>query len=348
MTVKSVAFVCNYRCYNGAMEVFRNVARVLHARGIRTCYVYHHERPDEKYPDMSMFDRVAYVPQMIGTGVSVDRAELGASMAAVANGYDVVHHALIPLDWRFCFKNMLTRPQVETYHSIVGWRDLAWPQYQFRIQGGVEKWPEAMTAVSRGLAERIQKDTGRPVSCVCNGVPVPKHIDYSKREYVTYAGRISADKGLDEWLRIAVRLQESRPDLKFQWVGELSPQYDKFAFACLQAAAPWLEVTGFQEDLGPFYDRSAVLMHTSPAEGLPMVLIEAMMHGVPCVAYDVGDCWETGCGIMRDAAMMAVIAPTLACAGDKTRERIARETAAKFSDTRMAEEYLAIYERLLA
>lgn len=46
--------------------------------------------------------------------------------------------------------------------------------------------------------------------------------------------------------------------------------------------------TGHQEDVRPYYGSAAICVLPSLTEGLPLVLLEAMASGVPCIATEVG------------------------------------------------------------
>lgn len=350
-----ICFICNYRAYSGALEVFRTIAKYAKEAGHETAYVYHAERKGDVSPDMTMFDELIAHPYE-----GVDREVFSQQLADIANRFDVVHTSLLPQDWRFLFKAACTRPMVETYHSLDGWK-WCWRQFKWRATAGKESPARVTIAVSEGLCEEIAKDmqsvpqtAKTDIRTIRNGVDIPKEIGPGG-PYVTYCGRIADSKGLDIWLKIAEELHREIPEAKFQWVGEISPQYDDFAYRCLQAAAPWLECVGFQTDLAPYYRRSKVLLLTSPSEGLPMCILEAGAYGVPSVAFDTGDVSETPAIIATDEkdaieTIKGMFSPCIGLPihpndlkGIETRMNIIN----KFSAQTMARDYLDIYWELL-
>lgn len=339
MKTKSVCFVGNFVGFSGALEVFRNIAKHLKARGIRSSYVYHIKREGERIPDMSVFDRVVCIED------TLPREVLGEKIAAIANEHDVCHHSLIPVIWRFCLKQCLHVPNVETYHSIEGWRRV-WPEYKIRLGGGAEKLPDALVAVSEGLRRQIAADTGWQVERVYNGVDVPTSLPEEAGPYVLYVGRLAHDKGLATWMSVATRVRAKLPDARFMWVGDWTPGTDERMVKLFSAAAPWLELPGFKEDPAPFYRSGRVMLMTSPAEGLPMSILEAMSHGVPAVSFDVGDSKESGCQIAKneDDAVRQVCDLVATPLKHAERALLNFQIRKQFSAERMAASYLEIYK----
>ena len=335
-----IAFISNYRHFSGALEVFRLIARYAKAAGHTTAYIWHAERDGDIPPDLTMFDEL--IPHIITEGAAAEH--FGNELANIANRFDVVHHSLIPQSWRYAFKNSLTIPQVETYHSLDGWK-WCWRAYKWRLKSGAEKPATVTTAVSKGLAAQIQADMpGVDVRSVMNGVEIPETIAPGG-DYITYCGRISDNKGLDVWLRIFNAVRKEIPQAKAQWVGELSPHHEKWMFDCIRAAAPWLECVGFQSDLSEFYRRSKCLLLTSPSEGLPMVALEAASHGIPTIAFNTGDVKETTCMIAdnEDGAFRAVLALFWEFDRWVNRKGLRRFAVENFSASAMAKRYLDIY-----
>lgn len=345
--MKKVCMIGNTLHFSGALQVFRNVAAQAKADGWEPHYICHMTRKGEIIPDVSMFETSQCL-----SNENVSREEYGPMLAELANKFDVVHTSLLPQDWRFVFKKHCTRPMVETYHSPDGW-SRTWKQYSLRLKHGVEKPADVTVGVSHGLTKMIKRDLGESakVETIINGVAIPPEIAPGG-DYVTYCGRIAADKGLPDWIAVAHRVRELVPHVKFQWVGALSPQYDPFLMECLYRACPWIEFVGFTEDPSPYYRRSRCLLLTSNSEGLPMTILEAHAHGIPSVAFDVGDIKEAK-GEMHRVGDIGAMADSVAATFYNTKEwsqnrYSLRSWACKhFSQYAMGEKYVAIYNRLL-
>jgi glycosyltransferase involved in cell wall biosynthesis len=105
-----------------------------------------------------------------------------------------------------------------------------------------------------------------------------------------FVGRFSEVKDLPTFLRAAGLLMIKHPSAHFVCVGH--PQGDQSSIKQATAAIPdptrlhWLP---FRSDVENVYAALDCLTLTSLSEAYPMVLIEAMACGVPCVSTNVGD-----------------------------------------------------------
>jgi glycosyltransferase involved in cell wall biosynthesis len=107
---------------------------------------------------------------------------------------------------------------------------------------------------------------------------------------VLFVGRLTQEKRADRFLRVVSRLKRELPEkkIKAQIVGDgpLMPQVQ--AQAKELGLNGSLELLGQREDMAGIYRNADLLMLTSDYEGTPNVLLEAMGHGIPIVASDVG------------------------------------------------------------
>jgi glycosyltransferase involved in cell wall biosynthesis len=124
--------------------------------------------------------------------------------------------------------------------------------------------------IPKRLRERLIKIT--------NGITViPENIKPAgKNLQVLFVGRNSPEKRLEIYMELAGKL----PGFLFSVVG-----------CSLDDARPvnfWGEITD-EEKLHKIYGESDFLLVTSSREGFPMVIMEAMMHGLIVISTPVGD-----------------------------------------------------------
>lgn len=108
---------------------------------------------------------------------------------------------------------------------------------------------------------------------------------------VGYVGRLTEEKELGNWLRVAHRVATKCQHARFVIVGE---GRDEMLRAKLVALAQTLGIAdrvlflGYREDLVPIYAMFDVFLLASSREGLCNSILEAMSLGVPVVSTDVG------------------------------------------------------------
>jgi glycosyltransferase involved in cell wall biosynthesis len=115
------------------------------------------------------------------------------------------------------------------------------------------------------------------ISCLPNFV---QRASYKGKTRLLFVGRMVTVKGL-QLLLDAIR---DIPDISLTVVGD-GPLLDQF-----QNEAKEMDVlfAGFQENVQPFYDAADIfVMPSIGLEGLPLVSIEAMGNGLPCLFSDL-------------------------------------------------------------
>lgn len=108
---------------------------------------------------------------------------------------------------------------------------------------------------------------------------------------IGYIGRITEEKDLQTWLRVAANIARQYTKARFVIVGDgASPRLQTE----LQEMATGLRIserivfTGYRQDLQNIYAALDVFFMTSCREGLSNSILEAMAMGLPVVATDVG------------------------------------------------------------
>ncbi len=105
--------------------------------------------------------------------------------------------------------------------------------------------------------------------------------------------RLDANKRPLEWLTIAEKLHRRRPNSRFILVGDGELREEVQEYARRLGLAGRVLVTGRSASVGFWLTRMDALMLLSRYEGMPNVLIEAQIAGVPVVATPAGGSAET-------------------------------------------------------
>jgi glycosyltransferase involved in cell wall biosynthesis len=105
---------------------------------------------------------------------------------------------------------------------------------------------------------------------------------------VAAAGRLSPEKGFDVFIATAARIARQEQDVGFVIFGE-GPLRGKLANLIERSSLEdRLVLAGFHANLSAVLPAADVFVISSFTEGLPVVLLEALLAGVPVVATAVG------------------------------------------------------------
>ena len=220
----------------------------------------------------------------------------------------------------------------------------------------VALWPAAGASISSlyGVpAERI--------SCIANARPSATPSAMSKTAARATLG-LPALGPVVAW--VGALSSEKQPELAVRAVGELSSGYLAIAGdgplqpVLADEAELLLEgrhrFLGVLVDLAPLWAAADVVVLTSRTEGMPGVLIEAALHGVPAVAVDVGAVSSvvidnvTGRVVPQDAgpaALAAAVTDTLMNA-ERMGDAAAEYVNEHFTWTVVAPQWIALLNRV--
>lgn len=141
-----------------------------------------------------------------------------------------------------------------------------------RLARGVLRGARLVVAASTALADSAHKLGAARVEVIPSGVDLPAEVgEEASPPEVLYAGRLSPEKGVEE-------LVEAAAGLRLVVAGD----------GPLRARVPG--ALGFvpHDELQRLYARAAVVACPSRREGFGVACLEAMAHGRPVVATDVG------------------------------------------------------------
>jgi len=201
--------------------------------------------------------------------------------------------------------------------------------------------------------------TDRFVPDAASGAAVRRELGVpAEAPVVGFTGRFHPVKGLPVFFRAAALLQRRLPDAHFLLCGGVAEDLEPEATAAWRAlpAPDQVRFIPYGGQPERFYPACSLFSMSSTSEALPMVLLEAMSCGVPCVATDVGDCAE----VLGDwgrtvppgdaAALAAAWEQTLRIPTPERQAlapRLRQYVAARFSLQSCATQYEAAYNELL-
>ena len=215
-------------------------------------------------------------------------------------------------------------------------------------------------AVTRALALGVEESRIDLVQNVVDPAVLPKEPRAGASEInLLFVGRLVEQKRPDLFVKLADHLIHKFPEKRFNFrvvgVGPLRPRLEKLVVQ-YGLRADRFSLCGESDDLDQIYKETDILVLPSAHEGTPNVILEAMAHGVPVVATDVGGVPEilsSDCGALVDrssfsqmaeaVSMLVVDAERRRQMGACGKEYVAAKHSLRFLRRRLTD----IYSRLL-
>lgn len=149
-----------------------------------------------------------------------------------------------------------------------------------------------LVLVSSELQKFYAKEL-RNSNCMCIYIPnsienLPEEVSSLESKNLISVGRLSPEKGYLDLLKLYRRIVKDYPDWKLSIVGDGVEREKLEKYIKKFHLEDKVTLHGFQskEVIDKLLDNSSIYLMTSYTESFGIVLIEAMSHGVPCIAYD--------------------------------------------------------------
>jgi glycosyltransferase involved in cell wall biosynthesis len=180
---------------------------------------------------------------------------------------------------------------------------LVWHARDLPRQGILTRWcirrAKRIIAVSKAVKHRLVELGARNenVDVVYNGVdPITTDVPDMKTgsENITFScvGQIVRWKNQDAFLDAADIVHKQYPKARFLLVGSnvfgRRDSYEAQLRRRIESQSSYVQHIGWQKDMNPIWRMTDCLVHTARMEPFGRVLIEAMAHGSPVVAFASG------------------------------------------------------------
>ncbi len=145
--------------------------------------------------------------------------------------------------------------------------------------------------VSNDLYQFYQKQLMN-TKCQCVYIPnvldyIPKRLSSLEEKRLISVGRLSKEKGYMDLLSIYHSLQKNNPDWILDIIGDGPERENLETYIINHHLEGKVTLHGFQSKsyIDRLLNKSSIYLMTSYTESFGIVLIEAMSHGLPCVAF---------------------------------------------------------------
>ena len=119
-----------------------------------------------------------------------------------------------------------------------------------------------------------------------------KSLPMPEESVFTLVGRMTAAKGVDEFVKAAGIVHEKFPSAVFQLVGQKDVD-DDVDWTAINASAEYIKYLGESKDVVKVLTNSRFFVLPSYREGTPRSTLEALASGRPIITTDVPGCRET-------------------------------------------------------
>ncbi|HWL06909.1 MAG TPA: glycosyltransferase family 4 protein [Planctomicrobium sp.] len=199
---------------------------------------------------------------------------------------DIQHRSLHPLGmW---LARRMKCPYIVTIHDYLRDRE------RFVID---PQWCQRVIAVSDSVREELLERTKLPeslVSVISSGVQTPPEqelsciLNTSRAPVIGTAGPLEAGKGLQHFLRAAVRILKSRPDTLFLIAGSGPEERSLRSLAMDLQISHAVTILPNLHDFTPALKAMDIFVLPALKQGLGSTMLDAMAWGLPVVASESG------------------------------------------------------------
>ena len=149
-----------------------------------------------------------------------------------------------------------------------------------------------LVLVSNDL-ERYYANRLRNSGCMCVYIPnaidsIPEQVSSLKNKRLVSIGRLSPEKGFLDLLKVYSKLLKEVDDWTLDIIGDGSERASLEDYINKNNLDGKVVLHGFlgKDEIDKILHKSSIYVMTSYTESFGIVLLEAMSHGIPCIAFD--------------------------------------------------------------
>jgi glycosyltransferase involved in cell wall biosynthesis len=245
--------------------------------------------------------------------------------ASGGRSFDLLHTHLIYADYWGAMVRWLLNRKLRVVSTVHGYEERIIERYALRpedVPRNLYWWVFRMTRLGitrtyscseglRDFMERAGIREAREWPVVEHGFDFPAGASKEERRtrhgdpQLLVVGRLIHRKGVHLALEALQRLEAEWPTLCLVVVGDGPDRSQLERLAVQMGLSDRVRFVGFDPDPGAWMRASDLLLVPSYAEGLPLVLFEAMHHRCPAVAFDTIGCRD----LMADGVTGRLVAP---------------------------------------
>lgn len=177
---------------------------------------------------------------------------------------------------------------------------------------------DGVVGVSRTTLQAVKEfyNLSIPMIHIPRGVEPSALVPVKKREKIyqetltpshapvlLYVGSLTPEKRLDRLLRVVSHLRGELPEVHLWLVGDGPLRSQLLEQARVMGLENYIRLLGVQADVASYMQAATLLLLTSDTEGIPGVILEAGLLGLPVVATRVGGVAE--CVLDGETGMLA-------------------------------------------